>query len=1579
MKAVVVHVKNPLQPYIDRDIRELELTESLTINQIIAQEGLVFNLPTICVKNGEIILRADNRWDTEIVGDGDVVGFMTVLQGGRGSNPFMILAMIVLTVVTYGVGAYVGAAATAAGYSATAAGVIGGVAGGVVMAAGSALINMVIPQPKAPSSLSQKQMAAPSSVYSISAQGNQARIGQPIPVIYGEHRIYPDFAADPYTEFAGNEQYLYQLFCIGQGEYEIDPAQIRIEDTPISNFSEITYEIYGPNQTVTMFPTNVETIDEVSGQELLTNQYVPSSEGFLANSAGTSISSIAVDLVCPKGLFYMNDEGEPEGKSVSVVFEVALANDAGQRIGDWVGGTTANISGATNTPIRKTFRFNVPTPGRYMIRAKRIDAKDTSMRAGHDVMWTGARGFVEGSRNYGNVTMLAMKMRATNNLSQTSSRRVNLKVTRKLKVYDPNTGTWSATNIATRSIASALRDICEAQYGGRLTTNRFLLEDLEQLSVELNARGDYFDAVFDSRINVWEALSVTGRCGRTVPIRQGGVIRFIRDRQQTIPTAMFTMRNIVKDSLKVEYIMPNETTADAVDVEYFDRDSLKPKTYRAKLPGSTAEKPWSVKLFGCTEEKQAGREGLYTAANNRYRRRKITFRTELEGHLPVFGDLIAISHEMPSWGESGEILAFDGTTFTLSEPVTFKPDAEHFIALRKRDGSVVGSWKVAPDLGGDPKKVTLNPIVPLGFTPYTGHDEERTYFSFGPAGLVYMQAIVTRLVPRGNAEVEVEAINENISVHTAENGYVVGTPVNWQLPKRNTKPVLGALSVTQGGTSANPILLVSWSPAVNADHYVVEISRDNANWLRQPDVSSTSTSVPVEPGPVWLRVAPVGLTQGNWVTWNGVAGQVPPPGNVTGLAAEETFVGTKAKIKWNEAPRAEYYTVEIWAAGVLRRSVSVPVPRYEYTAEDVKKDGGPWRTLTFKVWANSSLGESESPAEITLSNPAPGPLTGVSVYAGVKSVVITYDRPADLDFEGVLVCMDTTQGFTPQPGVNEVYRGGDRTIVIPNLTEDVTYYFRLAAYDTFGIDGLDFGTNEYQATITSLNLPTPQETLEAVQEALDDTETGNKLVFNTEAFVVRLSEDENVIPFAIVEIEDQPTVVMQSNVYIMGHVSANQLRSGDIAADQRITLNNGRIALDGQGAIFVYDTGPDPNNPDFAVLTNGDLSFQRYRNGVYYEHKSVKRVETGQANSGTTVTLPGYWNAQPKIMVSPYSLQCYNKTAAQQDQTLSFAATNIREEPPGSGVWKFDAIAQLTFASNVGSTGVNQSVAQTNNDSWNSNQISLFNNTSQITVRVRFRSRKGVGTDSNYYYYRSVTWRVYGRVASNPTQWDQLSVKTRNIAAAEHDATISDSVNIAISPAGKYDRIYVAFTAGNSGGAYYIGAGSGQYEYATDQTPVSSNEESTPDGGVFFPQTVTETHPLSGYTLPSGWSWHSVTYYYEWRKRQGISNRQLTKVYFPHGTYWAAPETSYAAASVTDSGQFNPSRITVTAEGGYFTDGNIQAYAYTRNRYARITRKRLKVSDTNAYNNFYVDTVDWTLAGGTALAQGGLNWMAIGD
>ena len=114
--------------------------------------------------------------------------------------------------------------------------------------------------------------------------------------------------------------------------------------------------------------------------------------------------------------------------------------------------------------------------------------------------------------------------------------------------------------------------------------------------------------------------------------------------------ALFGPRNFVKGSFRVQYVMPGEDTADAVTVTYFSERTWTPDEIVAALPDSateSADKPATVELFGCTSGTQAMREGRYMAAANRYRGRIVTFGTALGGLIPTYGNLIAITHDLP--------------------------------------------------------------------------------------------------------------------------------------------------------------------------------------------------------------------------------------------------------------------------------------------------------------------------------------------------------------------------------------------------------------------------------------------------------------------------------------------------------------------------------------------------------------------------------------------------------------------------------------------------------------------------------------------------------------------------------------------------------------------------------------------------------------------------------------------------------------------------------------------------------------------------------------------------------------------
>ncbi len=781
-----------------------------------------------------------------------------------------------------------------------------------------------------------------------------ARFDSPIPVVYGRHVLYPDFAAQPYTEYAGNEQFLYELLCIGQGSYDVET--IRIEDTtvegsPISDgavhaaggvYQEIDYQIIGPGGTVTLFPANVVNVTEVAGQELVTRKSgtyamtgtttvtvtetahartvgqwvrfdattgtgvdgvfqiatVPTADTwtftaaaaattsgdctldtfvgpFVATAAGNDANTIGTDYVMPRGLYYFETDGRLTQKTVSALLYARAIDADGLPTGSWINISGAGLShtAATTTPQRVSMKHSLAA-GRYEIMACRTDVQDTSSQAGHELTWGTARAYLPGLQNYGDVTLLALRMRATNSLSQAASTKINVITNRKLQAWN---GTSWNTAAATRSIAWALADIARATYGGKRVDARIDLDGLAALDAIWTARGDRFDGVFDSTMTVWESLQSVAKAGRAIPVEQGGVLRFVRDGAETLPAAMFTTRNIVKNSLALDYSMPSDETADAIDVEYFDAGVWQPRVVRAALPGSAESTVAKVKLFGVTSRDQAWREGMYMAACNRYRRRHVSFSTEMDGFILGLGDLIALQHDMPTWGQSGEVVAYDGgLAVTASEPLDFSAGGTHYIAFRKRDGSVDGPYSVTASLLTADSALTADSLITsdgasnhaLIDSPsahiYTGGAAERTHYAFGPADAQYIRARVVSVRPRSDSQVEVSAVIESDFVHTAETGAIPDASA-WQLPTLITMPALTGLLVRSSPAAAD-LMFLSWQASPGADHYLIEVSDSGNGWTRIGETSGTTfTAEATYAARTYIRVAPVGAVRGAWV------------------------------------------------------------------------------------------------------------------------------------------------------------------------------------------------------------------------------------------------------------------------------------------------------------------------------------------------------------------------------------------------------------------------------------------------------------------------------------------------------------------------------------------------------------------------------------------------------------------------------------------------------------------------------------------------------------------------------------------
>lgn len=723
-------------------------------------------LPFICVRNGTPILR--RFWDTPVV-QGDDIAFHILPEGGGGKSPLRILLTIALVVAVVVFQPQLIVAFGTFGPS-------------LALLAGSILINMVAPI-KGPLASTGADFGAPSSTYDAALAGNAARLDSPIPVMYGRHLRYPDFAAQPYVEYVGNDQYYTGLFCIGMGDYSVE--RIMIDDTKIENFNDVTTPvIVHPSQPLpSWLDPGCFNASEVSGQEMVAGK--PLGPFMVTDPAGPIPDEIWFDFVMPNGLFQA-DPGSGNLSAWTIRFQIDMraVNSFGNPIESWYGLTTITITEATRDTIRKTYKIPVNagsvTPyepvahnqAHFEVRVTRITAKLDNAYISDTINWSSMRAFTSDAVPLEpRATYLAIRVRSSEQLAGLSQRKIAVIATRVLPIWDQSSRDFTS-NAPTRSIEHILADILvNTSYGGGVPVRRVDMETLTELGTVWAGRQDWCDIVFDSKTTLWDALRTVARCGRAVPLVRGGQFTFVRDGQQDFPVAMFSDRTIIKNSLSIEYLLPNEASADAVDLEYFDHNSWDFQRVRELAPGvTTPVNPTVVRLLGITGPSQARREAAFIIADSFYRRRVTSWQSEYDGFIPSYGSLVAVSHDLPSWGQTGDVTDWvSGTrTLELSEPATFASSGTHYIIFQRDDGSV--TEQVTCTQTSDPRKVILSSTPDITFS-FTDPGRESTKYIFG-SGDYRVYCKVISLTPSDVSQVQLSAVVEDDRVHLADNEFL---------------------------------------------------------------------------------------------------------------------------------------------------------------------------------------------------------------------------------------------------------------------------------------------------------------------------------------------------------------------------------------------------------------------------------------------------------------------------------------------------------------------------------------------------------------------------------------------------------------------------------------------------------------------------------------------------------------------------------------------------------------------------------------------------------------------------------------
>lgn len=700
-----------------------------------------------------------------------------------------------------------------------------------ISAVASIAFNLIF-KPKRPNA---QEMPAPDPIYSITGAQNAARLGEPVPVLYGQMVTVPDYASQPYTFFDGNNQYLDQILVIGQGIFDV--LDVIIGETPVSAMESSAVQVWMINETlhgqtmgnieaVTGIMENVVSSAEVADQEIngapmgdvvtqsgdyrvrgpnqinlvsvpppagyplftlsgtrwndgtytlssydAGNQRIYTVENnfanedvfpaatisffrtpaqqttgpFITSKAGQRGNRIMLDFVWPNGLYRLNSKsGALENQAVTFSMEWQMVDDAGNPVGGW-GILPMTVAAATNTPVRRTFFIDV-APGRYRVRVTRSQPPPATGSSVSNFIWTGLRFRLVNTLTpvYGPVTLLAVRIKATNGVSSGASGRIRVKVQRHL----PPMG--SGALMASRSPADAFCDVLtNPTYGAKRPLAEVDLAELTRIAASWGGLAK-FDGGFAQRSTIWEALNIALQTANAAPLPLGNIMSLAQEGVKASRRQLFTDANMARGTLAIGYSFDKPGDPDGIQVEYRD-----PATWNALYvtypPG--ALDPDQVQLFGCSDPTQAGQFARLLWQKRVRLRKTANFETELEGLLARMGDKIGVAAALPRWGMSGVVVGYSGQTLWLDKPPDWTGSG-HQIILRDQYGQPSDPIVAIP--GPEPNSVQL--ATPAPFPLFGTGMQESTHYTFGDSVQLIRDFTVQTMEPRGGTLVAIEAL-----------------------------------------------------------------------------------------------------------------------------------------------------------------------------------------------------------------------------------------------------------------------------------------------------------------------------------------------------------------------------------------------------------------------------------------------------------------------------------------------------------------------------------------------------------------------------------------------------------------------------------------------------------------------------------------------------------------------------------------------------------------------------------------------------------------------------------------------------
>lgn len=787
----------------------------------------------------------------KLVPEGDNKNLGTGMKVGGGALVGIGILVSVLTGWT-GIGLGVGVALIGAG--------VGMGAGGVV------LYNIEIPSL---SSSSNKKRESPEQDPSIRGSQNQTRPYGILPVLFGRRRIYADLATTSYTwvDPADGAVYLYQLFCAGQKDMEIDRNSIKIDETLLKDFSasgNIDTILNGQDALINMriahgesFPPFAEKcVHEIQHNSVLKNMTDDGIDGSIIETTPDGTTEINVDIFFYNGLAKYNDDGSLEETSVEVMawYKKADEDDSAYRTLGYFSGDTNELRGNK----LKTKRFAISKtdlePAIYTVKISRITADSSDIKIVDEVYVGSIRAIKDEypvrQEMCERLTLIGLRIKASEKL-QNVVQKLNFIAESRLPVYDGQSWNYSRTsNPASAAMYAMNGDFAQQKLASsEIDSNSFgkLYEWCRTHSYECNQ-------YLTESMTISQLLTSIASTCRAEILRVNGKLTVIQDIERESFVQLFTPRNSAnyKESIMLADV-PDEIKLGFVDSEngFAENEVSVYNTPDGNKSGMTKTSQ-EISLWGVTNSVQARKLGMYNYAVSKHRPIIHSFDADFEYLMCRKGDWIKYAGDIALAGiTQGRIVAriLDGagfvTGFEFDEEIPMEDGKSYAIRVRLNNGETV---LLDVENNGE----TSNSVSITSFISTETAPKEGDLFAFGERGNEAIDLIITDIQCGENLSANLTCVEYSPEIFGVdEEGF--------ELPDFENK-----LSMTQGATDSGKVSgWRTWTTFNDSEEMPEKPSGDGTNdgWhyvqTAESKWISTKTAETVNDGE-WSYPSPMG-------------------------------------------------------------------------------------------------------------------------------------------------------------------------------------------------------------------------------------------------------------------------------------------------------------------------------------------------------------------------------------------------------------------------------------------------------------------------------------------------------------------------------------------------------------------------------------------------------------------------------------------------------------------------------------------------------------------------------------------------